>query len=142
MSMRQKLNEVDEFFLLNNDMTVEQFSKKLNVKQDTIEQFLFNNKERILVAPTMLEWDKEKRLWRNPQTGEYFDGPQVNDHDTKHTVEVKQKIASGVKATDLLARNERFGAVVMTGAASEMGDHNRKTNKKEIDESKIFRPQN
>lgn len=138
--MKSKLNEADEFFLLNNSYTVDEFVEKLKVNKDIVEKFLFNNKERILVEPTMLEWDELKQLWRNPKTGEYCVGPVVEKTDTKQTVETKQKIASGLTAGDLMARNERYGAIVMTPGASEMGDHARQHKKRELDGTKIHRP--
>lgn len=68
-----------------------------------------------------LTYSQERRQWEDSD-GNVYNGPDVNVDDVKETVEVKRQVTAGIKAGDLIGRNEKKSVAVMTGGASQMSD--------------------
>lgn len=68
-----------------------------------------------------LVYSQERRQWEDSD-GNVYNGPDVNVDDVKETVEVKKQVTAGIKAGDLIGRNEKKSVAVMTGGASQMSD--------------------
>lgn len=68
-----------------------------------------------------LTYSQERRQWEDSD-GNVYNGPDVNVDDVKETVEVKKQVTAGIKAGDLIGRNEKKSVAVMTGGASQMSD--------------------
>ena len=152
----KKFTKAEEFYILHSGQETEKLAEELGQSVKTIESFISKNtkdvepikKEEPLEAQytvdevRRLEWNAEKRVWFDPESGKEFNGPPPEETDTKTTVEVKKQVAAGLNPGNLMGRNERYGAVVMTPAASELGDHTRarrKGSNKKM-ESAIFKP--
>lgn len=81
-------------------------------------QVTFEKKQPSVVD---LSYNQDLRRWEDKE-GNVYNGPDVNVDDVKETVEIKKQVTAGIKAGDLIGRNESKTATVMTGGASQMSD--------------------
>lgn len=108
-----RLSQQEKDFIDNNpDLEIEKISEELNRSRDVIVTYKRSQK------------GKRKRTKRKEADIVSITTADSKDAETK-TQEVKQP----TKAGELIARNKKMGVVVMTEAASQQSDENRRRTK-------------
>jgi hypothetical protein len=121
----KELTVIEQYFYESNrGMTDEQMSKIMG--RDVAEVKLQRadlglEYEQQVVKPKDLSFNKTLQQWEDAD-GNVYNGPAVTAEDVKETVEIKRQVAAGIKAGNLIARNDKNTAAVMTAGASQMSD--------------------
>lgn len=120
-----QLSAAEQFYIESHrNSTDEEIAEVLELDKDFVTnkrmelQVTFEKKQPSVVD---LSWNPKLHQWEDKE-GNIYNGPAVNVDDVKETVEVKKQVVAGIKAGDLIGRNEKQSVAVMTGGASQMAD--------------------
>ena len=121
----EQLSGVELHFLTNNrNLTDSEIARIMSETESEVaakRAKLNLQYEQKAVVPKDLSFNKNLQQWEDAE-GNVYNGPAVKAEDVKETVEIKRQVAAGVKAGDLIARNDKTTAAVMTAGASQMAD--------------------
>lgn len=119
------LSASEQFYLASNrNSTDEEVASVLELEVDYIKRkreelkLSFEKKTPSIVD---LKFNDKLLQWEDSD-GNIYNGPAIKADDVKETVEIKKQIVAGIKAGDLIGRNDKKTVAVMTGEASQMSD--------------------